>query len=44
MSHLVQDLIKAHAENKSIHLGVLSGSAFKALLNELAAVRQGGKQ
>lgn len=44
MSHLVQDLIRAHAENKSIHLGPISGSAFKALLSELAAVRQGEKQ
>ncbi|MGL1089178.1 hypothetical protein [Vibrio vulnificus] len=44
MSHLVKDLIKAHQENKPIHLGPLSGSAFKALLNELAAVRQGEKQ
>ncbi|CAK1748132.1 hypothetical protein [Vibrio sp. 10N.222.49.B4] len=41
MSHLVKDLIKAHQENKPIHLGPLSGSAFKALLNELAAARQG---
>lgn len=43
MSHLVQDLIKAHTENKPIHLGPLSGSDFKALLNELAAARRGGK-
>lgn len=41
MSHLVKDLIKAHQENKPIHLGPLSGSAFKALLNEQAAARQG---
>ncbi|ODS09727.1 hypothetical protein [Vibrio scophthalmi] len=40
MSHLVKDLIKAHQENKPIHLGPLSGSDFKALINELAAVRK----
>lgn len=42
MSHL-KDLIKAHQENKPIHLGPLTGSAFKALLDELAAVRKGEK-
>lgn len=44
MSYLVQELIKAHTEKKPIHLGPLKGSAFKALLNELAVVRQRGKQ
>ncbi|WP_265584308.1 MULTISPECIES: hypothetical protein [Vibrio] len=43
MSHLVQDFIKAHEENKTIHLGPLSGAAFKAFLEELASVRQGDK-
>lgn len=43
MSHLVQDLIKAHAENKTIHLGPLSGAAFKTLIEELAAFRRGDK-
>ncbi|HCH0939528.1 TPA: hypothetical protein NKP23_004570 [Vibrio parahaemolyticus] len=40
MSHLVQDLIRAHAENKSIHLGALSGADFKALMAELALVKE----
>lgn len=43
MSHLVQDLIKAHSENKTIHLGPLSGAAFKALIEELSAYRREGK-
>ncbi|WP_017109640.1 hypothetical protein [Vibrio tasmaniensis] len=43
MSHLVQDLIKAHEENKTIHLGPFSGATFKAFLEELASVRQGDK-
>ncbi|EOW9411409.1 hypothetical protein [Vibrio vulnificus] len=44
MSHLVQELIKAHKENKPIHIGPLSGFDFKALINELAALRHGEKQ
>ncbi|WP_277871995.1 hypothetical protein [Enterovibrio norvegicus] len=37
MSHLVNDLIKAHAAGKSIHLGPLSGSELRLLLSELRA-------
>ncbi len=40
MSHLVQDLIRAHAENKSIHFGALSGAEFKAFLSELALAKK----
>lgn len=43
MSHLVQDLIRAHQENKPIHLGPLTGFEFKALLNELSSVRKEDK-
>ena len=43
MSHLVLDLIKAHTEKKSIHLGPLTGVEFKTLLDELALIRGGEK-
>jgi hypothetical protein len=40
MSHLVEDLIMACNQSKSVHLGPLTGAEFKQLMAELAQVRK----